>query len=84
MKTTFMAQPEMCITCKHLIPQEIWETAKTPEGHRICLGCKNPCGLDTQGHVNHQQCPDACYIETLWTDILKYVSGTQIRKDFKA
>ena len=63
-----MAGREMCITCKKIIPDLLWENVKTDEGHRICLACKNECGLDDQGLVYHQQCPNACTVEVTWEE----------------
>ena len=60
---------EHCITCKKIIPDVRWEDATTPEGHRICLACKNECGLDTHGLVKHHQCPDGCMVVTYWDEM---------------
>jgi len=64
-----MEQPEMCITCKKFIPQKIWENYKSPFGNPVCLGCKNTCGLDTQGLVYHMPQHEGCTVELTWEEV---------------
>jgi hypothetical protein len=66
---TEMAQPEMCITCKKFIPQKIWENKVSPFGNPVCLGCWEPCGLDTQGMVYHMPLHEGCTVELTWEEV---------------
>ena len=59
-----------CITCKKIIDPDVerFHLTSPPECHILCMTCISPCGLDAQGIVYHNQCPDGCMVVTTWEE----------------
>ena len=57
-----------CITCKTIIPDGT-RYHTTADGWAICLACQSPCGMDVQGIIYHDACPDGCHLVTPWEEV---------------